>query len=138
MWWAILIGRMRLRICRLEDRVAELEEENRILNDKLDSIEEIVGSDEDDDEEDDDDGCSIIDPPPMSGCWTLRVGEDPWLLAHWITGRYVNLAKIQPTVLTMCRASRHRSRILTDDVISNERLAESRRLRIFGVFCWRE
>lgn len=42
----------------LEDRVAELEEENSMLNDKLDSIDEIVGSDKDedldDDEEDDD------------------------------------------------------------------------------------
>ena len=37
----------------LEDRVAELEEENSVLNDKLDSIEEIVGSDEDEDLEDD-------------------------------------------------------------------------------------
>ncbi|MBZ5636283.1 MAG: hypothetical protein LAO55_24415 [Acidobacteriia bacterium] len=37
----------------LEDRVAELEEENSVLNDKLDSIEEIVGSDEDEDLDDD-------------------------------------------------------------------------------------
>ena len=38
----------------LQDRVSELEEENQTLNDKLDSISDIVGE-EDEDEEDEDD-----------------------------------------------------------------------------------
>ena len=38
----------------LQDRVTELEEENQALNDKLDSISDIVGE-EDEDEEDEDD-----------------------------------------------------------------------------------
>jgi hypothetical protein len=34
----------------LEDRIAELEEENETLTEKLDSIGEILGDEEDDDE----------------------------------------------------------------------------------------
>jgi uncharacterized protein YceH (UPF0502 family) len=40
----------------LEDRIAELEEENADLNDRLASIGDLVGTDEDDEEEDDDSG----------------------------------------------------------------------------------
>ena len=40
---------------QLEGRVAELEEENQSLSDKLDSISDIVEEEEDEDEEDDED-----------------------------------------------------------------------------------
>ena len=39
----------------LQDRVAELEEENQTLNDKLDSISDIVGEEDEDEEDEDDD-----------------------------------------------------------------------------------
>jgi hypothetical protein len=38
----------------LQDRVSELEEENQTLNDKLDSISDIVGEEEEDEEDEDD------------------------------------------------------------------------------------
>ena len=38
----------------LQDRVSELEEENQTLNDKLDSISDIVGEEDEDDEDEDD------------------------------------------------------------------------------------
>lgn len=39
----------------LQDRVTELEEENQSLNDKLDSISDIVGEEDEDEEDEDDD-----------------------------------------------------------------------------------
>jgi len=38
----------------LKERIAELEEENQALNDKLDSIADIVAEDDDEDEDEDD------------------------------------------------------------------------------------
>jgi len=40
----------RMTRSELEDRIAELEEENETLTEKLDSIGEILGDEEDDDE----------------------------------------------------------------------------------------
>ena len=39
----------------LQDRVSELEEENQALNDKLDSISDIVAEEDEDEEDEDDD-----------------------------------------------------------------------------------
>ena len=39
---------------QLQDRIAELEEENQSLTDKLDSIQDIVSEEDDEDEDDDD------------------------------------------------------------------------------------
>jgi cell shape-determining protein MreC len=39
----------------MQDRVTELEEENQALNDKLDSISDIVGEEDEEDEDEDED-----------------------------------------------------------------------------------
>ena len=48
------MARRKLTYEELKSRVSELEDENQALNEKLDSIMDIVSTDEDEDEEDED------------------------------------------------------------------------------------